>query len=260
MSAWKILVISILLMLFGAVARYWMPHIFGPGSRLVSWAVEAGLVVLILYLVLPPSPGVGRIATLILDENKNPEVSRLLTLLFFVMIMSAYLTCALWNVSLWNPPSMFQDLPALPAGDSDAGEWKLPLGIEIPPQIWLLAGIVVGPAIGAAIITSAKLQTGELSTVSTGELSTVSEVPLLSRMFLYEGKAPKRQVDFAPAYEFLTKMVVFVAYLVALGRLMYMTGADAYILRFPSVPDGLLVIVAVVSGVYIVSRAIHRRD
>ena len=127
---------------------------------------------------------------------------------------------------------------------------SLPLGIDIPAEIWLLAGIVIGPTIGTSIVTSVKRRKRMLRQAPND--------PPISDMFLYEDIGASDRVDFSAAYDFLVKIAIFVGYLVALGHMMYVVPPDTAIAQFPAISGGLLVIAAGVSGVYVASRAITR--
>jgi hypothetical protein len=101
----------------------------------IGWAVVAGAVLAVVWTI---SQSNSRCLVFLVDERNRYELTQLITLAWFVVIVSAYLACALW-IQLWSG----RDL-------------QLPIAISVPATVWSLAGIIGVELVGAGIIKAVK--------------------------------------------------------------------------------------------------------
>jgi hypothetical protein len=109
-------------------------------GRLLSWLVVAAATALLAMVMSPGSA--TTFSDILIDERNRFSQPALLTLCWFVTIVSAYLACAVWNVAIWTP----------------SGTTPLPVQIEIPPTLWVLAGVVGVDVVGTGVVLAAKKQ------------------------------------------------------------------------------------------------------
>src|SRR5437868_6529469 len=91
------------LMLFAAavVAAVVIPFTWQTNvGRLVAWLIVGAGVVAMVIAVAPDVPG---LRSVLIDERNRYSLPALITLGWFVTIVSAYLACAEWNTALWVP-------------------------------------------------------------------------------------------------------------------------------------------------------------
>jgi len=131
-----------------------------------------------------------------------------------VTIVSAYVSCAAWNTVLWIPN------PATP----------LPISIDVPASIWVLAGIVSTHLVGNALI---------LSRSSSGELTAEGSDLLNLQVLLFQ-------------------LAAIVVYIVALGRMIFATDPNVPIAQFPIIPSGFLALLGITTGTALAKQAIPK--
>ena len=85
-------------------------------TRLIGWAVVAGAVLAVVWTI---SQSNSRTLVFLVDERNRYELTQLITLAWFVVIVSAFLACALWNIQLW-----------------DGRDPRLPIAINVPATVW----------------------------------------------------------------------------------------------------------------------------
>ena len=224
-----------------------------PYGRLISWFVVAGGVVAAVSAFSPSGGSLSR--GVLIDERNRYSQPALITISWFVVIVSAYLACAIWNVALWIPS------PTNP----------LPVEISSPPEIWVLAGIVGVDLIAANVILNQKTRrVPSLShedeahrlglTTSAGTLFVrprAAEAQLLD-LVAYDELAVQETPDLAALQKLLFQITAVIVYAVALGRLIFSTPVGDSISQFPAIPEGFLALLGVSTATAIVNRTIPR--
>lgn len=236
------------------VAACVLPHLFPTAIvRLITWAIVAIGVVLILTAIegSVSSP----IRHLLIDERNRYSLPNLVTLAWFVTIVSAYLSTALWNLWTWKPE---RSAP-------------LPIAITIPPSIWVLAGIVSTGLIGTGIIIGTKkAASGSRTGASDADLHAreagrhslfvrgSEDEATASDLVTYDERGVEETTDLAAVQQLLFQVAAVIVYIVALGRLMFATDAQTPILTFPVIPEGFLALLGVAQLTALINRAVKR--
>ncbi|HET9137942.1 hypothetical protein [Actinophytocola sp.] len=99
------------------------------------WAWLAVLALLMLFLAIVGKQVVGLSRGAVVDLRNKVSLSRFQTVLWTVLIVSAFFVAAVHNVR---------------GGQAD------PLGITIPPELWILLGVSVTSLVGAGLIKQEK--------------------------------------------------------------------------------------------------------
>jgi hypothetical protein len=229
-----------------------LPHLFPTALvRLITWAIVAVGVVLILTTI--EGSVSNPIRHLLIDERNRYSLPNLVTLAWFVTIVSAYLSTALWNMWTWKP-------------ESGA---PLPIAITIPPSIWVLAGIVSTGLIGTGIIIGTKRASAgtrasgadaDFEVRGAGRLLVRSseDEANLSDLVTYDERGLEDKTDMAAVQQLLFQVAAVIVYVVALGRLMLATDAQTPILAFPVIPEGFLALLGVAQLTALINRAVPR--
>ncbi len=102
-------------------------------DNLVVWAVNIAL--LTAFVLLLGHGMTGRLAGILIDERNKMSLSRLQLIIWTILILSAFLTSAEWNVLKQYPN---------------------PLNIVIPDTIWFLLGISATSFVAQPLILSTK--------------------------------------------------------------------------------------------------------
>ena len=217
-------------------------------ARLISWGIVAmGAIILTSGLTTPPG---GSFSSLLSDSRNRFQQSNLISLVWLIVISSAYLSCALWNIALWKP---------------DSGT-VLPVSIEVPPAIWVLAGIVSTGLVGSSLILSNKLSR-QVERTSTETPSAVhsrviirasSDAADLTDLVAFDEQDTVPPMDLGALQVLLFQIAAVIVYIAALGRLIFMTPPSAAITQFPSIPEGFLALLGISTATALASRAIPR--
>jgi hypothetical protein len=97
-------------------------------SRLVAWLIVMGLVVATIVLI---GHGItGQVTGFLIDARNKMSLSRLQLFLWTSVVLSAFLSIAIINLTSGRPD---------------------PLNIEVPVQVWGLLGISTGSLVGAGM-------------------------------------------------------------------------------------------------------------
>lgn len=208
------------------VLALWRPS---PMNRLLAWGVVA---VGVTAAAVGLATRAGSLTGAITDETNRYSQPALITLCWFVLVVSAYLACALWNVAIWNAP----EAPSLP------------LAIDVPASLWVLAGIVGTDLAGTALIRLRKKQRSLIKQAlrpELGDLTSYDEAPVYT--------------DPAQLQKLLFQIAAVIAYGAALGRLLFLKPVDVFVDKFPAIPEGFLALLGVSTGVALVNRSIRRQ-
>jgi hypothetical protein len=220
-------------------------------GRLTAWLIVAvGVVVLSVAL----SPGSGpSLKYLLIDERNRYSQPALITFCWFVTIVSAYLACAAWNVALWTP-----------------GTRPLPVEIQIPPALWVLAGVVGVDIVGTGIILADKrrrmsspLQQAAANQAGLTLAGTLFVRPSASNaelrdLITHDEITAQDTPDLAALQKLLFQITAVIVYALALGRLIFSTDPALPITGFPSIPEGFLALLGISTATALVNRAVPR--
>lgn len=202
-----------------------------PLVRLIAWLVVGGGVTAVALSLGPR--GTRRLAVL-LDERDRYSQPALITLAWCIVIVSAYLACAMWNLALWTP-----------------GSPQLPIAIDVPRSVWILAGVIGVDVVGTGIIVRSKRARGLV-------FARKGAAPDPIDFVAYDEPNAAERTDPAALQKLLFQIAAVTIYAIALGRLIVLTAVDAPILGFPSIPEGFLTLLGVSTGIALANRSIPR--
>jgi len=124
-----VVLVVVLLDLFGRLV--W--DVTNPSTSQLEWAI---LALSLLALVITVGHGVtGNAVGALIDQNNKMRLSRLQLIVWTIVILSAWLAAALWNIAI---------------GTAD------PLGISLPIEVWGLLGISTASLVGTALVHNVK--------------------------------------------------------------------------------------------------------
>src|SRR5262245_19110910 len=220
-------------------------------TRLVGWLLVAVGVVLLVMLLSKSTISLRR---LLIDERNRYSQPMLITIVWFVIVVSAYLACALWNVALWTPSSRS----------------PLPVEITVPAAVWVLAGIIgVDFILSRVILNEKRKRTPSTRQLNEAKQSNWNHDGVLFLRNLptdaeagdlvnYDELSYQDSPDLAAIHKLLFQIAAVVVYAVALGRLIFLTDPATSISAFPSIPEGFLALLGVSTGVALANRNIPR--
>ena len=131
-----LIVIVFVIILIGTFFLPW-PLVKGSSiSSLITWWVM--LVLLTLFVLILGHGTTGRFVGALIDQRNKISLSRLQLIIWTIVILSAFITAAFWNLI-----------------NSKVG----PLGIALPSEVWLLLGISTASLVGSPLILSNKTKT-----------------------------------------------------------------------------------------------------
>jgi hypothetical protein len=219
-------------------------------ARLIGWAVVAGAVMAVVW---ESSQSSSRALAFLVDERNRYELSQLITLAWFVVIISAYLACALWNIQLW-----------------DGRNPKLPIAIKVPASVWSLAGIVGIGLVGAGIIKAVKRERAA-QLHHQDAAASLGITPPAHQLFVrpsaddaeaidlvsYDELGVQEKIDPAALQQLLFQVAAVIIYSVALARQMYLRPAEV-IDAFPEIPEGFVALLGVTTLTALANRVVPR--
>lgn len=226
--------ITFLICVAFAIAVPW--HWPNSYTRLLAWAAMIGGTSYLTCAILG-SDGDGPIAALT-DVRNRLSLPNMITLGWFVVLVSAYLSDVLFNLHLWK-----------------GGPEPLPINIVVPPAIWVMAGITVAHLVGTNVIINQKIRAAGQSPVRR---RTSARDATFSDLVTYDEARAADTLDLTAVQHLLFQLAAIVVYAVALGWQMGKTDPWTSILEFPVIPDGFLALLGVSAAGNLVNRAIPR--
>lgn len=241
--------------------------------RLVAWAVIASGVLATALQIRSGNP--FNTSAVLADRRNRYSLPNLITLVWFVVIVSAYLATALWNIGV-SGKEVWQAIAT--NAQIDGKSPVLPIAIEIPAAIWVLAGIVGVGLVGAGAIVSAKdnqpLGPQHIAAATAMSLAGGGPVPALpprSPVFMrplasearladlvtYDEIGVQDKPDLAALQHLMFQIAAVLVYAVALGREMY-TMPNGIVTAFPTIPEGFLALLGVSGLTALGNRAVPR--
>ncbi len=225
-----------LILLFDLIAASFVGLFFSPSSRLWVWI---GTLVLLVIFIL----AVGKVITnswfgVLIDNRRKMSLSRFQTVLWTVLILSAFQAAALTNIQLVSNPT-------------DA------LTINIPPEILAILGISVTSLVGKSVILSSKSQ--KVARKNPDSEDPTNREPSWIDMFNGDDKANAGFVDLSKVQMFYFTIILVLVYGVALASMfMVVDPKHSAITALPALTPSIVGLLGISQGGYLVYKGIPR--
>lgn len=222
------------------------------GHTLLSWISSLGLVLVFMALAGHGIQGQWRGA--LIDNRNVISLARLQMALWTVIVLSAFFTGALWNITM---------------GAEEA------LTIRVPSELWILMGISTTSLVGSPLVMGAKM----------GQSPALAELEATRKSFAAQGTDPEgldnkgliltykeprharwsdmftgdetgnaAHIDLAKVQMFFFTTIIALAYCAALGRL-FMTMGGNRMDAFPTIDQSMLTLIGISHAGYLTSKA-----
>ena len=230
-----------------------IPGFNPPAHGLVAWLVIMVLLGACCVVIGLGTTGLWR--GLLIDSRNRMSLSRLQLLLWTVLVLSAFLTVAMFNIR--------ED----PMAD--------PLNIEVPAQVWGLLGISTTSFVTAATIKSQKKNlevTREAKDKTTAALENVGdnsnkladpqgalvayeqpENASVSDLFKGDEVISAAYFDLGKVQVFLFTLIVVFAYAAEVGAMLYSTRV---ISALPELSTGIVALLGISHAGYLTAKAV----
>lgn len=204
--------------------------------RIVDWGLTVVLLIgcfAVVGLLPTGNPPVSDWRGVLIDQRNKITLSRFQLVLWSLLVIATIIVEGMLN-AIWGV--------------------KNPLGLAVPPQLWVLLGLSSGSAVAAPIVLGMK-PIQNLDTKGAKQHAW-------SDMFYGDETGNADQVDFSKIQQFFLTVVLVVAY--ATGIIMILlspgtppgvTDADK-MTYFPALDNGLLALMGVSQVAYIAYKAV----
>jgi hypothetical protein len=231
-----------------------IPGFASPVHGLVTWLII--LVLLGLCFVVIGKGTTGLWVGLLIDTRNKMSLSRLQLVLWTLVVLSAFLTVALFNIRNTEMPD--------------------PLLIKVPSQVWGLLGISTASFVTAATIKSQKKNlnvSDEAAQKTTEALRKVGDNPRkladpqgalvayerprdasISDLFKGDEVIAAAYLDLGKVQVFFFTLIVVFAYAAEVGALLY--GAPHPIKSLPDLSTGIVALLGISHAGYLTSKAV----
>lgn len=231
-----------------------IPGFAAPAHGLVVWLIM--LVLLCLCLVVIGKGTTGMWEGLLIDTRNKMSLSRLQLVLWTLVVLSALLTVALFNIRK----------------DAMAN----PLHIEVSPQVWGLLGISTASFVTAATIKSQKKNQNvseEATKRTTEALRKVGDDPNkladpqgslvaferprdagVADLFKGDEVVSAAYLDLGKVQVFFFTLIVVFAYAAEVGTVLY--GMQDTIRALPDLSTGIVALLGISHAGYLTSKAV----
>ena len=217
------------------------------------WAWFATFVLILLFLLVAGDGILGVWRGVLINDCNVISLSRLQMVIWTVIVLSAFLTAALWN--LWM-------------GLDDA------LAIGIPTELWALMGISTTSLVGSPLILSAKkakqpadeeksktiallaAQGDEAKSLGNKGLVITNTDPKSARwtdMFTGDETSNAAHLDLPKIQMFFFTLIIALTYCFALGKLFLTANAGGFN-AFPNLDQSVLALLGISHAGYLVSK------
>jgi hypothetical protein len=233
-----------------------------PSTRIL-WAWIGTLVLLAGFATVAGHGILGLWMGLLIDERNKMSLSRLQMILWTIVVLSGFLTVALWNIG---------------------SKQDNPLSIAVPPELWVLMGISTTSLIGSPLIRSTKMAEPVAENVAQSKIMEIqkkmtlagldwqglpeSVVAALGKIIIWKWPWDARLADLFQGEEignaahldlgkiqmFYFTLVLVLTYSVMLGAMF--SGTTGAIHDLPSLPDGMVALLGISNGGYLVNKVI----
>jgi len=219
------------------------------------WAWVIILVLFFLFTIVAGHGITGLWRGLFIDDRNKISLSRFQMILWTVVVLSAYLTAALYNIR-WDPTGN-------------------PLGIAIPYELWILMGISTTSLIGSPLIKTTKKQrpaadderqetlnllkkegVPENQVRTTGQLVLNAELQFArwSDMFKGEETGNAAHLDLAKIQMFYFTIVLVITYAALIGA--GFSVETGQVTALPSLDPSILALLGISHAGYLTHKAI----
>ncbi len=219
-----------------------------------NWIIVAALMV--VFLIVIGLKTAGRVAGVLINERKLMSLSRFQTVLWTIIILSAYFTIAVARIFVKNI--------------SD------PLNISLDWHLWALMGISITSLVGTPLIQATKKQNAPTDNATQKAANAVNEgkkeeVDMYREGILYgnpdvtdaritdmfEGDevGNTQFLDLSKVQMFFFTVIAALSYVVILFNMIASTN-PANITSFPVLPDGLIAILGISHAGYLTNKAV----
>ncbi len=227
-------VVTTLIILFGLIAISLVGLLLSTFPRVWIWIGE---LVLFALFVLAIGKGInGKWLGLLIDERRKMSLSRFQTVLWSVLILSAFLAAAISNLRV-------------------AGNPTAAISIGIPPELLGILGISVTSLAGAPLILNNK--TGPID--RNGDGKDPSDRPSWFDIFKGDDVANKDSLDLSKVQMFYTTIILVLVYGAALAT-TFMAGdpGPPIISAFPGMNPTIVGLFGISHAGYLVYKAVPR--
>jgi hypothetical protein len=213
---------------------------FNPASsREPAVWIWLALVALMVGFLLVVGDGVtGRAGGILIGERNRMSLARLQMAAWTILVLSAYLTAMLVNVS---------------AGRAE------PLAISIPTELWLAMGISTTSLLGSRLILGSRSelearQTGSPVRGKVDERATPAEARY-SDLFCGDFEAGTNLLDLTKVQMFFFTIVLVLGYAVATAELFVNAAAEG-LGALPKLDESFVILLAISHGTYLTRKAL----
>ena len=220
-----------LILLFDFIAASLVGLLFPTSSRLWVWI---GTLVLLALFILAVGYGfTGWWLGVLIDNRRKMSLSRFQTVLWSVLILSAFQAAALTNIPLVSNPT-------------DA------LNINIPPEVLAILGISVTSLVGKSVILNAVKNPAQVDT----NLVT-KDRPSWFDMFKGDDVGNADNVDLSKVQMFYITLTLVLVYGVAVASMfMVIDPKHSTISALPALTSSVVGLLGISQGGYLVYKAI----
>ena len=230
------------------------------GMVIAGWFLPPGLNVLVVMLAMIALLGLLGITVtknlcgVLISDRNLMSLARFQMATWTVVVLGAYLTFALMRIKNQAPD---------------------PLNITIDWHLWTLLGISTTSLVGAPLILSTKKDRQPAATVAPKTAQQVNEPEAninanrqgtlyanaqigdarITDMFQGDELTNTAQIDLAKVQMFYFTIIALVAYVVSIVR--QLQGGYSDLGALPVLPDGLVAILGISHGGYLVSKSIN---
>jgi hypothetical protein len=216
-------------------------------NRAFAWVLT--LVLMLFFIAMAGKSITGLWLGALIDKRNKISLSRLQMILWTIIVLSAFLTVALYSVA---------------TGAAN------PLMVEIPTQLWMLIGISTTSLVGSALVKGNNMQRNPTTKagkkmvkedVEAGRQQIVGVVgtndnPANAKwgdMFKDEGVINRDNLDLSKIQMFFFTIVLFIAYAAALWQLFDGSGV---VTRLPEVSKEMNVLLGISHAGYLTTKTI----
>jgi hypothetical protein len=232
----------------------------------MGWFAPAGLnlalvtLSMLLMMIVLGISTTGRPLGILINERNLISLSRFQTVVWTIIILSAYLTFALVRIKMMAEGKAISD----------------PLGIQIDWQLWALLGISTTSLVGTPLILSTKKDKEPIPTATQKAAQTTNEPEQeivankqgilyanskisdarLTDMFEGDELANTARIDLAKVQMFFFTIIAAVCLFVMVFKLLTTDNSDLG--HLPSLPEGFVAILGISHAGYLTSKGVSR--
>lgn len=210
--------------------------------RLLAWLIN--LVLFFVFIIFVGDGVTGKMSGLLIDDRKKISLSRMQTIGWTVLVLSAFITAALTNISKVGPFNA--------------------LNIGIPQTLWLLLGISTTSLIGSPLIIGVKKKQPDQTQpnpdkTTDGPIVSNTNIKQARWSDIFKGEEVSNEnlLDLGKVQMFYFTVLIVFAYGVMLA-LIFNNPNQAVISGFPDPNTAVAGLLGLSQGAYLVNKAIPR--